>query len=147
MTSERKSLVYGKSSKKTARKSAAKQVREAPARAVHGRPLLLDTAVLLWWLQDPARLSRIARSQLAMVRQTPLLVSSVSFWEIGLKAERGQLDLGDSFDGFMTRIESMSGLFILPVDLAIWRQVLALEWNHRDPADRIIVRRCCRLIA
>jgi PIN domain nuclease of toxin-antitoxin system len=55
------------------------------------------------------------------------------------KHRRGLLDLGDSFDGFMTRIESMSGLTILPVDLAIWREVLALDWDHRDPADRIIV--------
>ena len=130
MTPERTSLVYGK----PAKKSAAKRVREASV-----LPLLLDTAVLLWWLQDPARLSRAARAQLYPARQAPLLVSSVSFWEIGLKAERGHIDLGDSFDGFMTRIESMSGLSILPVDLAIWRQVLALEWDHRDPADRIIV--------
>ena len=39
----------------------------------------------------------------------------------------------------MLRIESMSGLAILPVDVAVWRKVLALEWDHRDPADRIIV--------
>ena len=63
----------------------------------------------------------------------------MSFWEIGLKAGRGLMELGDSFDGFMTRIESMSGLTILPVDLAIWRLVITLEWDHRDPADRIIV--------
>ena len=130
MTPERPSPSYGK----PAKKAAAKRVRETLA-----RPVLLDTAVLLWWLQDPARLSRAARSVLAAARQSPLLVSSVSCWEIGLKAGRGLIDLGDSFDGFMTRIESMSGLSILPVDLAIWRQVLALEWDHRDPADRIIV--------
>ena len=103
------------------------------------RPLLLDTAVLLWWLQDPARLSRPARSQLTSARNAPILVSSVSIWEIGLKAGRKLIDLGDSFDGFVSRLESMSGLSILPVDLAIWRQVLAIEWDHRDPADRIIV--------
>ena len=129
MTPDRPSPSYG-----TPAKKAAKRVRETPA-----RPLLLDTAVLLWWLQDPARLSRAARSELAMARPSPILVSSVSCWEIGLKAGRALLDLGDSFDGFMTRIESMSGLTILPVDLAIWREVLALDWDHRDPADRIIV--------
>jgi PIN domain nuclease of toxin-antitoxin system len=114
--------------------AAARRVRETPV-----RPLLLDTAVLLWWLQDPARLSRAAAAHLASAQHTTILVSAVSFWEIGLKAERGMLELGDSFDGFMTRIESMSGLSILPVDLVIWRQVLALDWDHRDPADRIIV--------
>lgn len=130
MTPERPSLSYGK----PAKTAAAKRVREAPA-----QPLLLDTAVLLWWLQDPSRLSRPARTQLAKARHVPLLVSSVSFWEIGLKVGRGLIDLGDSFDGFMTRLESVSGLTILPVDLPIWRQVLALDWDHRDPADRIIV--------
>lgn len=103
------------------------------------RPLLLDTGVLLWWLQDPARLSRPARSQLTSARNARILVSSVSIWEIGLKAGRKLIDLGDSFDGFVSRLECMSGLSILPVDLAIWRQVLAIEWDHRDPADRIIV--------
>ncbi|MFO0230268.1 type II toxin-antitoxin system VapC family toxin [Gemmatimonas sp.] len=130
MTPERTGVSYGKRLKT----AATKRVRETPA-----RPLLLDTAVLLWWLQDPARLSRAAAAHLASAQHTTVLVSSVSFWEIGLKAERGMLELGDSFDGFLTRIESMSGLSILPVDLVIWRQVLALEWDHRDPADRIIV--------
>ena len=76
---------------------------------------------------------------LVAARQAPLLVSSVSFWEIGLKVGRGLIDLGDSFDGFMTRIDSMSGLSILPVDLTIWRRVLVLESDQRDPADRIIM--------
>lgn len=130
MAPERSGVTYGKRVKPT----GGRRVRETPT-----RPLLLDTAVLLWWLQDPARLSRAAAAHLTSVQHTTVLVSSVSFWEIGLKAERGMLELGDSFDGFMTRIESMSGLSILPVDLVIWRQVLALEWDHRDPADRIIV--------
>ena len=130
MTPKGSDISYGKRVKPAARK----RVRETPT-----RPLLLDTAVLLWWLQDPARLSRAAAAHLASAPHTTVLVSSVSFWEIGLKAERGMLELGDSFDGFMTRIESMSGLSILPVDLGIWRQALALEWDHRDPADRIIV--------
>ncbi len=63
----------------------------------------------------------------------------MSFREIGLKAQRRLPELGDSFDGFMPRFESMRDLSILPVDLAIWRQGLALEWDHRDSADRIIV--------
>jgi PIN domain nuclease of toxin-antitoxin system len=135
MSPERAPYRYGKPSKK----APAKRVRETPL-----RPLLLDTAVLLWWLQDPARLSRKARTQLTVAPQVPVLVSSVSCWEIGTKAERGLMELGDSFDGFMNRLESMSGLSILPVDLAIWRQVLDLEWDHRDPADRIIVASAIR---
>ena len=130
MAPERRGVSYGKRVKP----AATKRVRETPA-----RPLLLDTAVLLWWLQDPARLSRAAAAHLASAQHTTVLVSSVSCWEIGLKAERGMLELGDSFDGFMARIESMSGLSILPVDLVIWRQVLALQWDHREPADRSTV--------
>ena len=74
----------------------------------------------------------------------PLLLDTVVLWEIGLKAQRGLLELGDSFDGFMRRLESMDGVSIHPVDLAIWRQVLALDWDHRDPADRIIVATAMR---
>jgi PIN domain nuclease of toxin-antitoxin system len=133
MSPERASLTYGKRQKK----HPAKRVKETPPRLV--RPLLLDTAVLLWWLHDPARLSRTARLHLNQAEQSTVLVSSVSCWEIGLKAQRGLLELGDSFEGFMRRLESMDGVSILPVDLAIWRQMLDLDWDHRDPADRIIV--------
>ncbi len=68
-----------------------------------------------------------------------MLVSAVSFREIGLKAQRRLPELGDSFDGFITHIESMRGLSVLPVDLAISLQGLTLAWDHGDPADRINV--------
>ena len=34
----------------------------------------------------------------------------------------------------------MSGVVeLLPVDAKVWLRSLALAWDHRDPADRVIV--------
>jgi PIN domain nuclease of toxin-antitoxin system len=108
-------------------------VRERPP-----GPVLLDTAPLLWWIGDPARLSRAALGMVSSPTQA-LLVSVVSFWEIGSKVRRGQLGLLTSFEEFVAMVSSLERVTVVPVDLPIFLGVVDLEWDHRDPADRIIV--------
>lgn len=57
--------------------------------------LLVDTHVLLWWLEDHPRLGDKARSILEAA-ENDAHVSIVSFWEIALKVRIGKLraDLG-----------------------------------------------------
>jgi len=117
----------------TAPTRTARQVRERPP-----APVLLDTSVLIWWMCDPARLSRLARATLTSP-PNGLLISAVSFWEIGAKVRRGRLDLGASFDDFVGTVQSMDSVSILAVDLPTWLDVIDLDWDHGDPADRIIV--------
>lgn len=112
---------------------AARRVRERPP-----GPVLLDTAALLWWIGDPARLSRIALATVSSPTQS-LLVSAVSFWEIGSKVRRGRLGLLTSFEEFVAMVGSLERVTIVPVDLPTFLGVVDLEWDHRDPADRIIV--------
>ena len=47
--------------------------------------LLLDTNVLLWWLSDDRKLPKGARETIANPGND-VLVSSVSVWEIAVKA-------------------------------------------------------------
>jgi PIN domain nuclease of toxin-antitoxin system len=54
--------------------------------------LLLDTCCLLWALQNPKRLSAVARNALSNPANT-LVVSPFSFWEISLKTSLGKLHL------------------------------------------------------
>lgn len=56
--------------------------------------LLLDTHVVLWWLDDPELLDRQARGAIADNR-TNVYVSAVSIWEIVLKKSIGKLQLPD----------------------------------------------------
>lgn len=67
------------------------------------------------------------------------LASSISIWELGIKVQRGKLELGLSIDEFVRRLEKSNVIELVPVDTTIWLRSLALKWQHRDPADRVIV--------
>lgn len=99
--------------------------------------IVLDTCALLWWTLEPAQLSKTALWQLN--QQKMLWVSSISLWEIGLKLKNNKLDIGMSIDKYVALLKELGTLTIVPVDEAVWLKNLALEWDHRDPADRTIV--------
>jgi PIN domain nuclease of toxin-antitoxin system len=46
--------------------------------------LLIDTHVLLWWLDDPLRISEVARDRISDP-ENEVFVSAVSCWEIAMK--------------------------------------------------------------
>ena len=56
--------------------------------------IVLDTHALLWWVNDPATLSKLAKKAIdAAVKSNSVHVSSISSWEIALLVERGRLRL------------------------------------------------------
>ena len=56
--------------------------------------IILDTQAWLWWLHDPARLSRRALSSIqAAEGGKGIRVSAISVWEIALKTQVGKLEL------------------------------------------------------
>jgi PIN domain nuclease of toxin-antitoxin system len=101
--------------------------------------VLLDTHVLLWWAVDPDRLSPAAAASLAAMERHGGFASSISIWELGVKVHRGKLDLGISIEEFARRIRKSGLIELLPVNTATWLRSLELPWDHRDPADRVIV--------
>jgi len=105
---------------------------------------VLDTHALLWWTLDPERLSTKARDLCSRMEDEGGLVSSISIWDIGLKVKRAQLVLPLSVGQYATRLRELSWLAIVPVDADLWLRNLALEWEHRDPADRTIVATAAR---
>jgi PIN domain nuclease of toxin-antitoxin system len=104
-----------------------------------GKMILLDTCALIWWTLDPDRLSPKALRACASIIRRGALVSSVSFWEIGIKIKRKKLDAGISLREYVNRIHSMGVLTVVPVDERIWVVSVELDWEHPDPADRVIV--------
>lgn len=98
---------------------------------------LLDTHVILWALTDPTRLGRGARDVIEN-RSSRLVVSAVSAWEIAAKHRLGKLPLADVLLGGYTKHLDRLGVIRLPV--AEDHALLAgrLEWDHRDPFDRMI---------
>ena len=102
--------------------------------------VVLDTSALLFWTLKPDALPRPAQRAIAKAESgAGLLASAISLWEIGLKAQRGALSLGVSFQEYVRRLQCVDALTLLPVDASTWLRVLALPWDHRDPADRVIV--------
>ncbi len=96
--------------------------------------LLLDTHVLLWWLTDPARLSKQAHDAISSGGNL-VFVSAASVWEMTIKSDLGKLRIPDDLAEQMQneRFEE------LPVRMADARLVSTLPALHRDPFDRMLV--------
>jgi PIN domain nuclease of toxin-antitoxin system len=106
---------------------------------VAGDVILLDTHALLWWALDPGQLSPTAAERVSEMEKLGGFASSISIWELGIKAKRGKLELGISIEEMVRRIERSAVVELVPVDTTIWLRSLALDWAHTDPADRVIV--------
>ena len=101
--------------------------------------LLLDTCALIWYTEDESKLSLDAIKVCDTIEKSGAFISSISIWEIGLKIKSKKLDLGLSAQAFLHRLKMLGTIDIIPVDEDVWLESLALDWEHRDPADRVIV--------
>jgi len=96
--------------------------------------LLLDTHILLWWLDANPQLPQDA---IGLIRDpvNTIFVSAVSHWEIWLKQSLGKLRLPPNF---LERLAAES-FENLPLTSAQTARVSQLAWVHRDPFDRMLV--------
>jgi PIN domain nuclease of toxin-antitoxin system len=96
--------------------------------------LLLDTHILLWVMREADELSTAARAMIE--RAEEVHVSSVSLWEVAIKAAAGKLPLAPAA---LEAAALEAGFRPLPVT---WTHALALHGLpllHRDPFDRMLV--------
>jgi len=102
--------------------------------------IVLDTHTLLWWVNDPATLSKPARKAIdAAVTTHAVSVSCISSWEIAMLVERGRLRLALDVRDWICRCEALPFLTFVPVNNAIAVESVRLpDFPHSDPADRII---------
>jgi PIN domain nuclease of toxin-antitoxin system len=96
--------------------------------------LLLDTHILLWWLDANPQLSEEA-VRLIREPENTIFVSAVSLWEIWLKQSLGKLRLPANF---LERLAAES-FESLPLTGAQTARIGNLEWVHRDPFDRMLI--------
>jgi PIN domain nuclease of toxin-antitoxin system len=102
--------------------------------------IVLDTHAWLWWVSDPDRLSRRARSAIDAALGDGIHVSSISAWEVTLLVRKGRLTLRLPPEEWIARSEGLPFLRFVPVDNRIAARSNALPPPmHDDPADRIIV--------
>ncbi len=103
--------------------------------------LLLDTHVLIRWLNDPGRLSSSQREALAGVGpESPLLVSDISIWEIATLHSLGRIRLTLPLREWLDKAVAHPLVRRQGISPAIGEHVATLPDSfHRDPADRILV--------
>jgi PIN domain nuclease of toxin-antitoxin system len=99
--------------------------------------LLLDTPTLLWALAEPDRLSDRVRTAITD-GTTSLYVSAVSAWEISTKHRNGKLPQADALVFGYSEHLSRLGAKEISVTSRHALAAGALEWNHRDPFDRML---------
>jgi PIN domain nuclease of toxin-antitoxin system len=101
---------------------------------------VLDTCALIWWSVDPEKLSQRAKAAFQQMEQEKNgLVPSTAIWEIAIKIKNHKLDLGVSIDDYIATLKKSNVVRIIPIDEEIWLESVKLEWEHRDPADRVVV--------
>ena len=98
---------------------------------------LLDTHVMLWALSEPARLGRKAR-KIIENPASQLVVSAASAWEIATKHRLGKLPDADALLGAYSKHLDRLGVSRLPVTEEHALLAGRLEWDHRDPFDRML---------
>jgi PIN domain nuclease of toxin-antitoxin system len=102
------------------------------------RPILLDTNVLIWALNNDGSLTR--RMKAAISSPTAdVRVSVVSAWEIAIKHQSGKLLFDVPVEEVLSRILSGTVWPVLPVLPAHIPELLALPMHHRDPFDRLLI--------
>ena len=99
--------------------------------------MLVDTQILIWGLVVPARLSASLRSELDLLDAPPSF-SSISIWEIAIKAALGRADfLCDP--SIIRRTALDQGWTELPFSGAHAAAVRDLPSLHADPFDRALL--------
>jgi len=96
--------------------------------------LLLDTHVLLWWLDDHPTLSKKTKAAIADGKN-PVFVSAVVIWEIRIKQALGKLKIPRNF----RRVLDDQSFEMLDITVEHAHAVGDLPAYHRDPFDRMIV--------
>ena len=99
--------------------------------------LLLDTHLILWAAFEPERLSAKAAKQLRS-RETPLLFSLASLWEVAIKTSLGRADFVVDVTVLQQALLS-AGFDEMPIQPHHLARVANLPWVHRDPFDRLLV--------
>jgi PIN domain nuclease of toxin-antitoxin system len=96
--------------------------------------LLLDTHVLLWWLDANPTLSEKAKSAVADGNNL-VFVSAAVIWEIRIKQALGKLVIPANF----RRVLDRQPFEMLSISAEHAHAVGDLPPHHRDPFDRMLV--------
>ena len=99
--------------------------------------LLLDTHVLIWYLEGNQSLSKSRRQSIVDARND-IFVSIASLWEMSIKIGSGKLKISRSLSDVIQQLINQN-IAILPVHPGHVLQVATLPFHHHDPFDRMLI--------
>lgn len=99
------------------------------------RKFLLDTHILLWWLEDEnRRLSANARAVIANPENF-IFVSAASVWEMSIKKSLGKLSTPDN----LLVVLKDNNFQLLSITAQHGLAIADLPEHHKDPFDRMLI--------
>lgn len=100
--------------------------------------ILVDTHCLLWALARPEALN-VEAAALLSNRETEVVFSAASVWEIAIKSSLGKLGVSLTNGDSLFDIIDRQPLTPLPILHSHARQVASLPLHHGDPFDRLLI--------
>ncbi len=97
---------------------------------------LLDTNAFAMALTDDPRLPAVPRAR--MEQASRLTVAAISFYEIGQKVRLGRWPEMLPHLGELEARARADGYDLVPLTAAVALEASMMDWNHRDPFDRLI---------
>ena len=105
--------------------------------------LLLDAHTLIWAVDDPSKLGRLATDGLEDTGND-LLLSAGTIWEIAIKVGLKKLSLSHPFRQWMSQAVADIGLRVLPITVDVADAQIALPkmqvWAPFTPPGTLLAR-------
>lgn len=101
---------------------------------------LIDTQILIWYLEDDRRLSTKIY-EILNKRENIIWVSQISFFEIAIKQTLGKLETFTVSMEYLFNQVKIDGFQILPlknIHISAYKDIPLLS-THKDPFDRLIL--------
>jgi PIN domain nuclease of toxin-antitoxin system len=96
--------------------------------------LLLDSHVLVWWLQDPLQLSEPSRKAISNPANE-VYMSAANIWELELKMARGKLTMPKGYVDILRQ----DGIAELSATIQHAEASAGITPHHADPFDRLLI--------
>ncbi len=94
---------------------------------------LLDTHIVLWWLDNSSKLSEDVK-EIITDPTNRIIISVASFWEINIKRSIGKLTIQADYAKYLT-----DDFDIRAIELTHVMGINELPDLHKDPFDRLII--------
>lgn len=98
--------------------------------------ILLDTHVLIWWIEESGHLS--GRAAEAIEERGPALVSPISFWELAVLVDRGRVAVDRDLRQWCRDLLASATAEMAALTPSAAISAARLPDFHRDQVDRLI---------